>query len=166
MTKKKLWKLGAFPWHSAFTRNKKTNKQKKKKNTKKISKNPIEWNRFIKHHRLFYSLEELKVLAAGNTHRGPDTHKHRSAASGESSCSHPLQQRHQAGYSSNYTPSTNYPIIKPLAVSHHINWVPPSWQFVQSQSATGLFKKFFIFFSPAFFSQYNLTVASTVSAVL
>ena len=48
-----------------------------------------------------------------------------------------LQQPASTDYSPNYPPSSNYPIIKPLAVSHHINMVPPTCQFVQCQDATG-----------------------------
>lgn len=78
-------------------------------------------------------------MTSNNTHSPADTHKHPSAASRESSCSHSLQRRRRADRSPNYTPSPNYPIIKTLAVSHHINWVPPLCQFVWSQRATGVF---------------------------
>lgn len=91
-------------------------------------------------------------MTSKNTHSAPDTHKHPSPASRESSCSHSLQPRRRADYSPNYTPSPNYPIIKTLAVSHHINWVPPLCQFVWSQSATGVFFLFFLVFFPPVWS--------------
>lgn len=86
-------------------------------------------------------------MTSNSTRSAPDTHKHPSAASRESSCSRPLRRRRRADCSPNYTPSPNYPIIKTLAVSHHINWVPPLCQFVWSQSATGV-SFWFIFCRP------------------
>lgn len=102
-----------------------------------ISKNLNESNTFVSVLK-FGRIETSRLaMTSKNTHWSPDTHKHPAAASRESSCSHSVRQPRRADYSPNYTPSPNYPIIKPLAVSHHINWVPPLRQFVQSQSATG-----------------------------